>query len=147
MINKTKATNLQLFRQGDILFKKIASLPAGESKRRENGVVAYGEQTGHHHSLAPECSRAASILEFGDSLFVDVFAECLIEVGSDYVSVDGRRYWAEKDFSGNVTIPIGQYRGVAFVHQEHSPVILPFGVHQYVAQREYQPEGIRSVVD
>ena len=40
-----------LYRQGDVLFRKISKLPDGERRQRKDATVAYGEVTGHHHSL------------------------------------------------------------------------------------------------
>ena len=138
---------MKLYRQGDVLFKKIDALPEGERKKRENGIVAYGEVTGHHHSLAKECRQAAAVLEIDNGVYVDVFAALPITVGPDYVDVAGTVYRANVDFAGQVTIPEGEYSGVAFVHQEHAPVVLGIGAHVYQPQREYSPEAIRNVVD
>jgi hypothetical protein len=37
--------------------------------------------------------------------------------------------------------------GVAIVHEEHKPIILPAGNYDVVRQREYSPEEIRNVAD
>lgn len=37
--------------------------------------------------------------------------------------------------------------GVAIVHEEHSPLLLPPGDYEVTRQREYSPEQIRSVAD
>jgi hypothetical protein len=37
-------------RQGDVLLVKVASVPAG-LKRTKKVTLAYGEATGHHHSI------------------------------------------------------------------------------------------------
>ncbi len=137
----------KLYRQGDVLFRRIKALPAGERKKRENGTVAYGEATGHHHSLAPECRESATVLEIGDSVFVDVFAALPITVGPDFVNVAGKIYRSHVDFAGDVTIAQGDYSGVAFIHQEHCPIVLSLGVHVHQPQREYSPEAIRNVID
>lgn len=104
-------------RQGDVLFTRIDALPRGARKKRENGTVAYGEATGHHHSLAVADREVAEVLEIGEGLFVRV-------------SDQGVRI-----------------EGATFVHQEHGPVTLPPGNYQVTIQREYQPEGIRNVLD
>lgn len=45
----------KLYRQGDVLLVRVNEIP-GDAKpvKRENGrlVLAYGEVTGHHHSIA-----------------------------------------------------------------------------------------------
>lgn len=109
--------NTPLYRQGDVLFRRIDSLPAGPRKKRENGTAAYGEVTGHSHRLAVEDMRTAEVLEIGDGLFV-------------HVSEAGIRI-----------------EGATFVHEEHGPVTLPPGNYEITIQREYQPDSIRNVID
>jgi len=106
-----------LIRQGDVMFLPVATLPAGDRKKRENGTVAYGEVTGHHHSLLTEDLARAEVLEIGAGLFV-------------HVSEDGVRI-----------------EGATFTHQEHGPVFLPPGKYQVRIQREYAPHEIRNVID
>lgn len=106
-----------LIRQGDVMFLPVAALPAGDRRKRENGTVAYGEATGHHHSLMTEDLTRAEVLEIGAGLFV-------------HVSEDGVRI-----------------EGATFTHQEHGPVILPPGDYQVRIQREYSPDAIRNVID
>lgn len=108
----------QLYRQGDVLFRRINQLPAGKRNKRENATVAYGEVTGHSHALAVEDREAAEVLEIGDGLFVHVSASG--------IRIEG---------------------GVTFVHEEHLPVTLPPGNYEVTIQREYSPESIRNVVD
>ncbi len=113
-----------LIRQGDVLFLPISSLPNGDRKKRPTGTVAYGEVTGHHHSLATEDLERAEVLEIGDGLFV--------HVSESGIRIDGREVFQ---------------RGAAFEHQEHLPVTLPAGDYKVIIQREYQVEAIRNVVD
>jgi hypothetical protein len=109
---------MKLYRQGDVLFRRIQALPVGEQKKRANATVAYGEVTGHSHALASEDRDAAEVLEIGDGLYVHVSAAG--------VRIDG---------------------GATFVHQEHAPITLPPGNYQVVIQREYQPDAISRVTD
>lgn len=47
----------KLYRQGDVLIERIAKLPTGLKKQQKpNGriILAHGEATGHHHSLASD---------------------------------------------------------------------------------------------
>jgi len=48
------------YRQGDVLIERIAQLPAEalEQKTGERIILARGEATGHHHSLAANESTA-----------------------------------------------------------------------------------------
>jgi hypothetical protein len=107
-----------IYRQGDVLFTRIAKLPTGKRTKRENATVAYGEVTGHSHSLALEDREVAEVLEIGNGLFVHVTAAG--------VRIDG---------------------GATFVHEEHGPVTLSPGAYEVTIQREYSPSEIRNVQD
>jgi len=115
---KGEETQMKLYRQGDVLFRKIRQLPSGDRKKRNNATVAYGEVTGHSHALALEDREVAEVLEIGDGLYVHVSA-CGLRIES----------------------------GATFVHEEHGPVTLPPGDYEVTIQREYSPEAIRNVVD
>lgn len=102
------------FRQGDVLFVPVNSIPQDAKKRDPRGsksaVLVEGEATGHHHSV--ETLDATEVLDCGEGLY--------LRVSGDAVSI---------------------------VHQEHSPITLPAGNYEVRRQREYQPEGIRNVLD
>ena len=107
-----------LYRQGDVLFRKISKLPDGERRQRKDATVAYGEVTGHSHALAVEDRQVAEVLEIGDGLYVHVS-----EAG---IRIEG---------------------GATFVHEEHGSVTLPPGNYEVTIQREYSPSEIRNVTD
>lgn len=67
-------TTMQLYRQGDVLFRRIQRLPAGEQKRRRNATLAYGEVTGHSHAVALEDRDHAEVLDIGDGLYLTASA-------------------------------------------------------------------------
>jgi len=108
----------ELKRQGDVLFIRRDKLPAGASRKRPDGAVAYGESTGHSHRLAD--LETAEVLEIGEGIFV--------RVSGEGVSIAGDP-------------------GATFVHEEHGPVSLSPGNYEIRIQREYSPEAIRNVVD
>jgi hypothetical protein len=116
-MKKTLKTDQSLIRQGDVMFVPVRKLPAGERRKRDTGTVAFGEATGHHHSLIAEDLERAEVLEIGEGLFV-------------HVSEHGVRL-----------------EGATFAHQEHGPVTLPPGDYEVIIQREYSPEAIRNVID
>ena len=62
------------YRQGDILFLEIDSLPT-KRKRLEHGVVAEGEITGHKHQIADD---AALLYEDGTVKFLEALRETSI---------------------------------------------------------------------
>lgn len=107
---ETNKRQPEFYRQGDVMFARISKSPSGERKKRENGIVAYGEVTGHMHRV--ECLEQAEVCEVENGLY--------LRVGE---------------------------AGVRIVHDEHAAIALPPGEFQVVLQREYQPEGVRGVVD
>ena len=44
-------TPLESYRQGDILLVKVDRVPEGETKTVRDYVIAYGEASGHSHTL------------------------------------------------------------------------------------------------
>lgn len=94
--------NEQLYRQGDVLIRRIHSLPKQKAVRRENGILAYGEVTGHAHKVAdPE---TAEVLEVGEGLYLRA-------------SGDGVRIIHEEH--GSITLPAGNYE--VTIQREYSP--------------------------
>jgi hypothetical protein len=59
------------FRQGDVLIERIERIPVAAVKQpaRERIILAYGEATGHHHSLD---IGAADWWKLGEEQFLDV---------------------------------------------------------------------------
>jgi hypothetical protein len=69
--NQKGDEEMEPYRQGDILFKPITKFPVSRKrlKVRKDGVVAYGEVTGHAHKVTGDATvfeRAA------DKLLIDV---------------------------------------------------------------------------
>lgn len=92
----------ELYRQGDVMFERIKSLPKGERKLRKNGVLAEGEVTGHKHAVAE--LEAAEVLEIGDGLYLSVS-----EAG---VSI-------RHDEHKTIELPAGDYK--VTIQREYSP--------------------------
>jgi hypothetical protein len=107
-----------LYRQGDVLMKRITKLPQGERKKRENATLAYGEVTGHSHRVAVEDRALAEVLE--------------IDKRGLYVHVSENGIHIE---------------GIHIVHEEHGTIALPPGDYKITIQREWNPEAIRNVLD
>src|SRR5579864_1405536 len=53
-----------IYRQGDVLIRRIASLPKQKAQPRLTGILAYGEVTGHAHRI--EDLAQAEVLEIGE---------------------------------------------------------------------------------
>lgn len=61
---------MKQYRQGDVLIRRIESLPASKATKRVTGVLIEGEVTGHAHRLAD--LTAAEVLEVGEGLYLRV---------------------------------------------------------------------------
>jgi hypothetical protein len=64
---------VELYRQGDVLIRRIDSLPKQKAVKRENGQILEGEATGHVHRV--DDLTKAEVLEVGDRLYLRVGAE------------------------------------------------------------------------
>ena len=62
-----------LARQGDVLIRRIDGLPKKNTVVRVNGVLAYGEVTGHSHRV--DNLTRAEVLEIADRLYLRVGEE------------------------------------------------------------------------
>lgn len=106
-----------MYRQGDVLIRRIDSLPAAAAlEKNDNGrvVLAYGEVTGHAHAIAENEASSFSMASAAGVV---------------------QRFLAVA--SGGATLR----------HEEHSAIELPPGIYEIVQQREYSPEAIRNVAD
>jgi hypothetical protein len=68
-----------MYRQGDVLFIRIARLPLGIRQKHKDGIVAYGELTGHSHRLADADRASAEVLKIGDLLYVNAAETSIFE--------------------------------------------------------------------
>jgi hypothetical protein len=65
---------MELYRQGDVLIRRIDSLPKKKAVKRATGHILEGEATGHIHRL--EDLAAAEVFEVGqDGLYLRVGPE------------------------------------------------------------------------
>lgn len=62
-----------IYRQGDVLIRRIGSLPTQKAVQRPSGIVAFGEVTGHAHRV--EDLTKAEVLEVGAGLYMRVSSE------------------------------------------------------------------------
>ena len=67
-----------MFRQGDVLLVRAAEMPLGRSIDPEAGrlVLARGEATGHHHSVAVEDGE---LVDTAEGLFLRIMAATPLE--------------------------------------------------------------------
>lgn len=94
---------MKLYRQGDVLFKKVDSIPRERAKKRSTGHILEGETTGHIHRVAE--LEAADVLECGEGLYLNVTAEGGVSIIHE-----------EHD---TLTLPPGNYEVVR--QREYSP--------------------------
>lgn len=88
-------------RQGDVAIRRIANLPQNTAKR-ESGILAFGEVTGHCHKL--DNLEVAEVLEVGTDMYLRV-------------SEDGVRI--VHDEHREISLPAGNYE--VTIQREYSP--------------------------
>lgn len=105
------------YRHGDVFLEEVATLPDG-TVSRSNPIVAYGEVTGHCHTIVPLEGVIADEADF------------------KLYEKDGVLYL----FTGS--------KGAAIVHQEHAKIPLPKEKTFVIGiQQEWAPTGARNVQD
>jgi hypothetical protein len=65
---------MKMYRQGDVLFKEVKSVPV-DGKVRRSGHILEGEATGHIHRVDQKQLGDADVLDCGAGLFMTVTAE------------------------------------------------------------------------
>lgn len=67
-----------MFRQGDVLLVRVEAMPDGRPVEAESGrlILARGEVTGHHHSVA---AGDAALLESAEGLYLRIMAPTPLE--------------------------------------------------------------------
>lgn len=73
---------MKIYRQGDVLIRKIKSLPksAKDITPKDRIVLAYGEVTGHAHAIAPGEAREFSMADAANATrrFLSVVKEATV---------------------------------------------------------------------
>ncbi len=91
-----------IYRQGDVLIRRIKSLPTQKAQPRLTGILAYGEVTGHAHRI--EDLTHAEVLELAEGLYLRVGAEGVRIVHEEHAPV---------------TLPAGNYQ--VEIQREYTP--------------------------
>lgn len=68
-------------RQGDIWFEAVDKIPSKGLKKKTDAILAYGEQTGHSHSITTAISDCESYVDEQGDIFIRSANE--IKVGHD----------------------------------------------------------------
>lgn len=134
------------YRHGDLFIEQV-EIPA-DVKPSKGNILAYGEATGHHHSIAPLKLRAKYMVSEGSPTGpVQKYV-----TGAELLKMQG------VDFQGGRKAPQMFERGgdlffrcsstTVLTHQEHGAIVLPPGEYANVIQEEYVPGELpRRVVD
>ena len=103
-----KSVNLTHFRQGDVYLERIDTMNTeGYTKRKPSNnrlVLAYGEVTGHHHSI--------NLLETSDvELYENKDGDMLLKINTEAV--------VEHQEHSAITIAPGKYE--VYIQEEYDP--------------------------
>lgn len=119
---------MTMYRQGDVLLRKLDTTPKGRAVSQEPKVIlAYGETTGHHH-------------RFENPSVVAFFKEGDAEIGAQPIA-GGSKAIGEPTQIAAVTIPEG---GADLIHEEHDAIHVEPGHYEVIRQREYVPPAVKS---
>jgi len=91
-----------IYRQGDVLIRRIQSLPKQKAQPRLTGILAYGEVTGHAHRV--ESLEHAEVLEVESGLYLRVGEEGVRIVHEEHAPI---------------TLPQGNYE--VEIQREYTP--------------------------
>jgi len=120
---------MKIYRQGDVLIKKVPSRkPVGRLLESGEVTLALGEVTGHSHRVMAVTGHAH---------------EVIAEVPATETGVPPAQFFEEP--SGKRFLFVNA--PCALTHQEHGLIALAPGCYEVVRQREYSPEAIRNVAD
>lgn len=113
-------------RQGDVLLVPVEKLPEGKITKHTELTLAFGEATGHHHTLYP---APHGLIAFETENFPchDSIEEVIIN-GKRFIKLDTE--WLLR-------------------HQEHKELRIPPATYEIIIEREYDPfeEVLKKVVD
>jgi len=87
------------YRHGDLLIEKISSIPTG-AKKKNDGILAYGEATGHAHRLN------------GGVVLVE-------ENGNTYIRVMDKPVTITHEEHNAIALPVGDYQVIR--QREYDP--------------------------
>ena len=102
----------KIYRQGDVLLRKIDKLPEGLTEK--NKVLALGEVTGHRHRFAEKQELIEQQRPEENTIVLTD------ENGKQYVQVVSPEAVLEHEEHGNITIPQGDYEVI--IQREHDAI-------------------------
>ena len=97
-----------IYRQGDVLVVEVADIPKGKKVKARNGrlILAFGEVTGHHHSVAVADAEMVKV-ENSEDVFLKIM----------------RATPLEHQEHGSIILAPGSYRVIR--QREYQPRALP----------------------
>lgn len=118
---------MKLYRQGDVLLIERDVTPNASPKRYAQMTVAFGEATGHHHTLYPNTKRGGEP-ETLEAVAPASYIEEFLYDGKRFVRLDTD--WLLR-------------------HQEHRELRIEPGTYEIIIEREYDPieETRKRVID
>ena len=98
---------MEIYRQGDVLLVKVTKPKGLKKQQAKNGrhILAYGEATGHHHSVLAEEAE----------LLLDKDGEMFLQAMSDAVALEHQEH-------ATLTLPKGTYKVIR--QREYHPLEL-----------------------
>src|SRR5574337_1279692 len=133
----TKSKNDRVtIRQGDVALVRVGSLPTGcalVEGQEKKIVLAWGEQTGHHHRIEDHIARPNAMPGAADEIAEAAIARAKTKA----------RLWAAPD--GTRYLEVSE--AVTLKHEEHDPHVIPPGCYKLPVQTEYSPAELRRVAD
>lgn len=133
----TKSKNDRVtIRQGDVALVRVGSLPTGcalVEGQEKKIVLAWGEQTGHHHRIEDHIVHLDATPGAADEIAEAAIARAKAKA----------RLWAAPDGSRYLEVS----EAVTLSHEEHTAHTLPPGIYKLPVQMEYQPQELRRIAD
>lgn len=96
-----------LYRHGDVLIRRIATLPVGAQKR-EGATLAHGEVTGHSHRI--QQSQAVQLWANGNELFLEIKQPSATLIHEEHRAIELPqglyRVWKQREYRPNAHIEV-----------------------------------------
>ena len=98
---KPPAEPLMQYRHGDVMLELIDQYPAGSKRKLTHATLAFGEITGHSHSIKQKSD--VSLYDYGTFMCLDVHAESVSLVHEEHATIELPkglyRVWRQREYS------------------------------------------------
>jgi hypothetical protein len=96
-----------LYRHGDVLIRRIASLPV-DAQKRAGATLAHGEVTGHSHRI--QQSHAVQLWVHGSELFLEVKAPSATLIHEEHRAIELSqgvyRVWRQREYRPDADVEV-----------------------------------------